>query len=130
MFVIPLWAFFPGRGRSPPEWTSASLVNTRNPTTLFSCRPTLNKHPFKVAPQTWQGSSSPERGQQHSKVTADPGKGEDNYTHQSNCGPSSRLREDFWSDCRPYPPMKASEGRTQGEYPAVRCYCNPGKCLV
>ena len=73
----------------------------------------LGQNSSKVVPKDWPCASSPNRGQHHSKVIPDPWKGEDNHTHQPDYGPSSRLREDIWSDCRTHPPTKVSQGTTQ-----------------
>ena len=68
-------------------------------------------------------ASSLNRGQHHSKVTPALGRGEDDYTQQSNCGPSSGLWPGIWSERRPHPPTKASQGTKQGKCPAFWCYC-------
>ena len=59
-----------------------------------------------------------------------PERGKDNHTHLSDRGLSSGLEADNWSICRPHPPMKSTQGTTQGKCPAVWCYCILGKHLV
>ena len=46
--------------------------------------------------------SGPHRGQYYSKVTIALRRGEDNYIHQFDCGNTSGLGADIWSDCRLY----------------------------
>lgn len=58
------------------------------------------------------------------------GTGEDSHTHQSDCSPNSGLGADIWSDSRPCPPMKATQGTTQGKCLAVWRYHLSGECLV
>lgn len=74
----------------------------------------------------------PPRGQCHSKVTYSPEKGKVNHNHtnQSDGRTSSGLDGENWSDCRPCPLRKATQGTTQGQYPAVTCYDISVKCLV
>ena len=43
--------------------------------------------------------------------------------------PSSGLVVDIWSHCTPSPPMKASQGMTQGEFHVVKCDYSSGKQL-
>ena len=59
-----------------------------------------------------------------------PWRGKDSHPQQSACGPGSGLETGIWSDRRPRPPMKDSQGTTQGRCRAVWCYCISGKRLV
>lgn len=47
------------------------------------------------------------------------GRGEDNLTEHSYCGPRCGLVAESWSDCRALPPRKASQGATQGMCPRL-----------
>ena len=82
-------------------------------------QPTLGRSPSKVVPQAGQCASSPDWGQHHSKVTPALGRDEDSHTHQFDYGLSNVLAADVWSDYRPCSPMKAFQGTTQGESPAI-----------
>lgn len=104
-----------------PQWTSANLLSPCPNT--FSCRPSpppphaLIKSPSKAAPQAWQGASIPKRGQHHPKVTPAPWRGQKTHTYWFSCSSSSGLVADICFGCMPHPPMKASQGTTQGEHP-------------
>ena len=61
----------------------------------------LSWSPSKPGPEDWQCTSSPDRGQYHSKVTPALGRRKENHTHQSDYGPSSGLGEDSWLQVLP-----------------------------
>ena len=120
-----------------PLWISYicyAIVFQHNITPVFSCGPTPSTMSLAgVYPKSilWQCASSPHRvhpAPPH-KVFTVPWRGEDNHTHQSNCGSRSGQGADIWSHFRPCLQMKASQG-TQGQCPAVPCYHSSGKCLV
>ena len=97
---------------SVPAWTLLGLC----PAPTFSCRPAplqyaLGQSPSKAEPQAWWCAISPGRGQHHSKVTPVSGRGENNHTHQCVWAPAQDWGPDVWSDCRPHPPAKVSQGK-------------------
>ena len=95
----------------------------------FPLQYALGQSSSKVIPQAWQGAS-PDREQHHSKVSPALGRGEDTHTNQPDCSPCNGIEVAIWSDCRPDPPTRASQGTTQGKHPAIPNYCICRKHLV
>ena len=59
----------------------------------------LGQSPSKVMAQAWQGAGSPNKAKHYCKETPPaPENGEDNYTYQSDYGPSSGLGADSCFD--------------------------------
>ena len=125
-----------GLGRCFLGWlqfhSHSGLANPSTP--AFSCRHTHSNTPC----QSIQSSATslplckqPHQGPAPSQIDSYPTKGKDNYTHQSDCSPSSGLGTDMWSDCRPNPTNESFSGDNTGIVPAAWCYhANSGKCLV
>lgn len=85
------------------------------PLQIRTIQPALSRSRSKVVPQAWHCARSPDSGQHHPKVALFMWKGEDNHT-QLHYSLNSGLGEDIYSDYMSCPPMKASQGTTQGEY--------------
>lgn len=125
--------FLKSRGH-PTKQISPKLTNTLKPTPtpVFSYRPNpsnkaLFRSPSNTDPQVWHGTSSPDRGQEYSKVIPALGRGIDNHIHKSHLGPRSGLGQTAGLHCRSCPPMKASQRRAKRNFPDVWCYGNSGK---
>ena len=113
-----------GGCRSPARADWCDLAGTTPHSHILNCplRYTLGWSPSKAVSQDWQHASSSNKSQHHSKVTAALEGEEGNYTHQSDCGPSSGLGIDIWSEYRLHSPTKASQGTTLWKHPTVQCY--------
>ena len=95
---FPGWLHCPSHSRPAQALLAPCALPLHSPVDL-PCSNTPLWSPSRAVPEAWQSASSPDRGQHNSKVSPALGRGEDNHTHQSDCGSSSGLGTDIRSDC-------------------------------
>ena len=121
--------------RSPPTADPHKPCQQQAPGPFFSRRPAPSNLPLAAA--------HPKRRHKPGGVQAAPigastapkcllpfGRGGHKHTYHSGCGPCGGPGADIWSDCRPHPPMGASQGTKQGKHLAVSHDCICGQHLV
>ena len=103
----------------PAQTLSTYLASTKCPALVFSWGsvPSNQLHlagMSQIPPALMYPASTPGKDWHHFIVTPALERGEDNRRDKYSCSPSSELGEDIWYDHGSHPPVKASQGTTQG----------------